>query len=134
MLLSTERLTAACARVYSDNKDYSATNGSAMNIEFTCHYVAFLHMPLLLYNNNKNNKLALLSTERLTAACARVYSDNKDHSATNGSTMNIEFTCHYVAFLHMPLLLYNQALEEIPQPAKYIQSGDLVSLSLWRDH
>ena len=40
------------------------------------------------YNNkNKNNKPALLSTERLKA---RVYSDNKDYSATNASTMNIE--------------------------------------------
>ena len=40
------------------------------------------------YNNkNKNNKPALLSTERLKA---RAYSDKKDYSATNASTMNIE--------------------------------------------
>lgn len=48
------------------------------------------------YNNkNKNNKPALLSTERLKA---RVYSDNKDYSATNASTMNIELPAITLGF------------------------------------
>ena len=62
--------------------------GRFSELPFTSHFVLILGHD---YNNkNKNNKLALLSTERLKAACARVYSDNKDYSAANGSTMNIE--------------------------------------------
>ena len=77
--------------------------GRFSELPFTSHFVLILGHDYNNNNKNKNNKLALLSTERLKAACARVYSDNKDYSATNGSTMNIElpaitlrFTvCHF---------------------------------------
>ena len=61
--------------------------GRFSELPFTSHFVLILGHDYNNNNKNKNNKLALLSTERLKAS---VYSDNKDYNATNGSTMNIE--------------------------------------------
>ena len=61
--------------------------GRFSELPVTSHFVLILGHNYNNKNKNENNKLALLSTERLKA---RVYSDNKDYSATNGSTMNIE--------------------------------------------
>ena len=74
--------------------------GRFSELPVASHFVLILGHNYNNKNKNENNKLALLSTERLKA---RVYSDNKDYSATNGSTMNIElpaitlrFTaCHF---------------------------------------